>query len=398
MTQVSVTPPAATTAAAPAAAEGAPPVLAQAGQRAEFAARLLAALSALRGGIPSAPAPTAAESPARPPELAAAPLEETSAEELPEETAATESAAEGESAAAAASAVPDTSAELAPLVLVQFASDDTPEEPSGGEGAPALEIAAGPATAERTPDATPPRPAAFAPAQPLPEPSAPAERPEPPAAREPGVEAVPLDTDAATASAAQAVRADRSTGDAPSPAPERAPGPEAALSRGPELAAPPGQSARSESAAPVAGRVLPELPVRNEQEIVDQVRFLLNRKGGQASIELHPPQLGQVGLRISVTDHAVRLEITADRLPVAELLHKHLPQLQQALEAQGLQIDRAQVDLRERASDGRERGGDPGDAEARRGRDSDGDRAERDPGYRRGPLPAYSLGAVDVHA
>lgn len=373
MTQVSATP-VSTPAQTP--GESGPPVLAQAGQRAEFSARLLAALAALRGAVP-APAPTAAEAPAAPLDDAAAPLEEAEA---------IEEGAPGEEDASATSAL---APELVPLVLLQLSSDDPSEDPSGGEGAPAAENPQE-LSAESAPDAALPRSAEFAPLAGLGQSGA-----DDPTASESALDAAALGADA-TQSAEPARRAEKNAIEAPSPAPDAAP--DTALTRGSELAAAPPQTARSESAPAASGRVLPELPVRNEQEIVDNVRFLLNRKGGQASIELHPPQLGQVGLRISVTDHAVRLEITADRLQVAELLHKHLPQLQQALEAQGLQIDRAQVDLRERGGDGRERGGDPDQGDARRGRDFDGDGAQRQSSQARSALPAYSLGAVDVHA
>ena len=392
MTQVSVTP--ATPGAAPAASEAAVPVLAQAAQRAEFSARLLDALAALRGGVPAAPAPIAAESPALSAEAAPAPLEETSLELEPalELEAAPEQIAPGD---VGTLATPDSPTGFAPLALLRLSrDDDAPEDPSGGEGAPANESAGDPPV-ERPSATAPPRPASFAPAESLPQPAAQAQPQSPQS--EPASDAAARAVDAATA-ATPARRAERAQSETPSLAPEPAPAPEPALARGPELATPVAQSARSESATPAAGRVLPELPVRNEQEIVDQVRFLLNRRGGQASIELHPPQLGQVGLRIHVTDHAVRLEITADRLQVAELLHRHLPELQHALESQGLQIDRAQVDLRERGGDGRERGGDPGDTDARRGRDFDGEGSPRHPSYPRSALPAYSLGAVDVHA
>jgi len=148
-------------------------------------------------------------------------------------------------------------------------------------------------------------------------------------------------------------------------------------------------------------RILPELPVRNENAILDQTRLLLNQRGGQARIDLHPPQLGQLGLRIHVTDRSVQLEILTDRLPVAELMTRHLPDLQHALGAQGLQIDRANVEFRERSLDDRSShpdANDRGDARDTWSRRSSGD-GDLDSAFRQAAQrPYYSLGAIDLQA
>ncbi len=161
-------------------------------------------------------------------------------------------------------------------------------------------------------------------------------------------------------------------------------------------------TARAELPRADGTRVLPELPVRNEASILDQTRLLLNQRGGEARIELHPPQLGNLGLRISVSHAHVQLDILADRLPVAELIHRHLPELQQALASQGLHVDRANVEYR-----------DPGNQDARSNhtqdgngasdRDSRGSNARADDQPRNSSarllrLPTYSLGAIDLQA
>jgi flagellar hook-length control protein FliK len=99
-------------------------------------------------------------------------------------------------------------------------------------------------------------------------------------------------------------------------------------------------------------RVLPEIPVRNEAEIVQQTRVLIQNGGGQARIQLHPPQLGELGVKLVVTEHSVQLGFTAERAALAELLARHLPELRQAMDAQGLQIDRFSVDVRHRDGEG----------------------------------------------
>ena len=94
-------------------------------------------------------------------------------------------------------------------------------------------------------------------------------------------------------------------------------------------------------------RALPELPVENETQIVQQVRVLAQDGGGRARIQLQPPQLGGLDLRLTVMNDVVQLSVVADRGAVAELLARHLPELRMALETHGLQIDRVEVDVRD---------------------------------------------------
>jgi flagellar hook-length control protein FliK len=162
-------------------------------------------------------------------------------------------------------------------------------------------------------------------------------------------------------------------------------------------------SARETAGASAELRALPELPVENESEILRQFRVLLHEGGGRARIQLHPPQLGGLDLRITIMNDTVQLSVIADRGAVAELLSRHLPELRQALEAHGMQIDRAEVDVREQD-----------DSRDTRSRDSAADehwdRGYRDAEQRRPgdpSLPEYqlsprhlalnTLGAVDVH-
>lgn len=105
-----------------------------------------------------------------------------------------------------------------------------------------------------------------------------------------------------------------------------------------------------EGAAPTPAqsqRLLPDsLPASNDARVLDQVRILLHQHGGRARLSLSPPELGRLGITVRVTDAQVQLELAADRLPIAELLARHLPELQQALASHGLQIDRATVEHR----------------------------------------------------
>jgi flagellar hook-length control protein FliK len=379
MTQSSVS--AVSAPSAPTAIEPAPAALSQASTRAEFTTRLLAALAELRGATP----PASTETPAPLALAVDGDFEEVETEALDDvEDPAVLELADGAGVSFVPLVFPDVERDPAgergtPAPRDESASADDASQ--DGVEAPTLPLRFATFATQPTADARA-GDAALSSAETLSQSDA----------RNDAARATEAASDARDAE--RAVRESSAT-NPHSAAPE--PSVDAALTRA-DAATPGAATSRSESAAAPGHRVLPELPPRNESEIVDQVRFLLNRKGGQARIELHPPQLGQVGLRISVSDHAVRLEITADRVQVAELLARHLPDLQSALAAQGLQIDRAQVDLREHGAGGRERGGDPGDPGTPRERGSDDDTSERQPSHARSFLPAYSLGAVDVHA
>jgi flagellar hook-length control protein FliK len=139
-------------------------------------------------------------------------------------------------------------------------------------------------------------------------------------------------------------------------------------------------------------RALPELPVENEAEIVRQVRVLAQNGGGRAQIQLNPPELGGLSLRLMVMHDSVQLSVVAERGAVAELIARHLPELRQALEAQGLQIDHVEVDVREREEPGGSRAHDWTE------QGTQGHAGSRGSNSAITALSTlHSLGAVDVH-
>ncbi len=165
------------------------------------------------------------------------------------------------------------------------------------------------------------------------------------------------------------------------------------------VSAPQAPSASQDVAPTREPRALPELPVENETEIIREARLLTQAGGGQARIQLHPPQLGELYLRITVTDQSVSVSFVAEHAQIADVLARHLPELRQALEGMGLRLDNLELDART-ASDEEDRFGSRGSA-------TDGD--TRDGMRRQGlpdphadvlqPLPRVSpnsLGTVDV--
>lgn len=111
-------------------------------------------------------------------------------------------------------------------------------------------------------------------------------------------------------------------------------------------ALPPVEARAPSAEAGSVQRALPELPPRTEQAIVREIEILARAGGGRARLVLEPPALGGLGLRLELRHKVLRLEMVADRLPVADLLARHAPELRAALSAQGLSIERLDVDLR----------------------------------------------------
>ena len=146
-------------------------------------------------------------------------------------------------------------------------------------------------------------------------------------------------------------------------------------------------------------RALPELPVRNETEIIREARMLARAGGGEARILLHPPQLGELSLRVMVTERVVTVSFVAEHAQIADLMARHLPELRQALQATGLRFDNLELDAHS-ATDNLDTFGQAADGEPR------GDGAERQGGRLasifpegQSPLPSVSvnsLGTVDV--
>jgi flagellar hook-length control protein FliK len=77
--------------------------------------------------------------------------------------------------------------------------------------------------------------------------------------------------------------------------------------------------------------------------ILQQVRVALVPGMRQATIQLSPPSLGRVEVRIAVNAGRLRAEVRAERPETLQALAGHVPELRAALAVQGIQAD--QVDL-----------------------------------------------------
>lgn len=82
--------------------------------------------------------------------------------------------------------------------------------------------------------------------------------------------------------------------------------------------------------------------------VFKQILVQLQDGGGELRVRLQPPELGELDLRLVVTEgNKLSLRIAAERADLAELLQQHLGELEQALQSAGLQITDAEVQTRD---------------------------------------------------
>lgn len=119
---------------------------------------------------------------------------------------------------------------------------------------------------------------------------------------------------------------------------------------GPEAARP------TAVADPQPGR--PALDPEAAADVLKQVRLQLWPGLRQASIQLHPANLGQVSIRLAMEGGRVRAVMRVEKPETLRALERHAPELRAALQAQGLEAESLDLalDSRESGADGSTRG------------------------------------------
>ena len=109
-------------------------------------------------------------------------------------------------------------------------------------------------------------------------------------------------------------------------------------------------------ADPQPGR--PALDPEAAADVLKQVRLQLWPGLRQASIQLHPANLGQVSIRLAMEGGRMRAVIRVERPETLRALERHAPELRAALQAQGLEAESLDLalDSRESGADGSTRG------------------------------------------
>ncbi len=82
--------------------------------------------------------------------------------------------------------------------------------------------------------------------------------------------------------------------------------------------------------------------------VFKQILLQLHADGGEMRLRLEPPDLGELDLRLVVTNgNQLSLTIAAERADLTLLLQKHLDELKQTLQASGLEVTDAHVHQRD---------------------------------------------------
>jgi flagellar hook-length control protein FliK len=146
-----------------------------------------------------------------------------------------------------------------------------------------------------------------------------------------------------------------------------------------QVALPPGSAPRIEQAF-------------NEGMAV-RLQWMAQQQVGRAEIQLHPADLGSIDVQIEFEGKAVRAEFLSASGDVRQLLEAGLPRLRELLEAQGLQLQHADVG----SGNGRETGrGAPPSEPASRGGAVGKDAAEPEGPAR--PAPRRHDGSLSEYA
>jgi flagellar hook-length control protein FliK len=98
--------------------------------------------------------------------------------------------------------------------------------------------------------------------------------------------------------------------------------------------------------------------LNQEVRVLDQVlnQLPLNRMSerNRVIIRLHPEELGEVKLDLVMDKDQLKAHLVTQTQQVQNILEKHLPRLQEALQNQGVKLDQIQVSVDSRSSQGRE--------------------------------------------
>lgn len=85
-------------------------------------------------------------------------------------------------------------------------------------------------------------------------------------------------------------------------------------------------------------------------DLGERILWQLDAEVSEASIELHPAELGQLTVRIETRGDQAQVQFVAQEAATRNLLNQAMPQLRELLNSSGLQLTRSQVDGMRRGS------------------------------------------------
>ena len=132
---------------------------------------------------------------------------------------------------------------------------------------------------------------------------------------------------------------------------------------------------------PMGGRAAPPAHIDSPRLLsrVARAFHLAQRRGGELTLRLSPPELGSLRVELHVEDGAMTARLEAETEVARTALIEHLPVLRERLAEQGVRVERFDVDLMQQR--GQETGGREQRPEWERGREGERERG-RIPGPR----------------
>jgi flagellar hook-length control protein FliK len=98
--------------------------------------------------------------------------------------------------------------------------------------------------------------------------------------------------------------------------------------------------------------------LNEEVRVLDQVlnQLSFNRAGdkNRVVIRLNPQELGEIKLELVMDKDHLKAQMVAQTRQVQEILEKHMPRLQEALQNQGIKVDQIEVSVDSQSNRGGE--------------------------------------------
>lgn len=83
----------------------------------------------------------------------------------------------------------------------------------------------------------------------------------------------------------------------------------------------------------------------NIKELINQAQFAIKKGGGEVKVQLHPEGLGDVSMKVRITDGQVSVEMLASNSDAKHLIEKSLGDLKANLASHKLSVDQIKVDV-----------------------------------------------------
>jgi flagellar hook-length control protein FliK len=99
------------------------------------------------------------------------------------------------------------------------------------------------------------------------------------------------------------------------------------------------------AAATATGTIRPQQAEANIQQIMNQAQYMMKKGGGESIVRLSPEGLGDLHLKVTVTDGKVNLAMAAETKEAKSLIESSLSELKSNLSSHNLKVESVKVDV-----------------------------------------------------